>query len=311
MTENKEKVIPLVNKKILTVCLIIIVIGAILIFTAPQLRNIASDNEKTSNNDKSTDHVDFITFIEGKQHIVSVLKKDLLFDVSISYDKNKNPEFVNIYENPKFLDIYRQVGFPSQSNDTVFIYPIFTQAAYSRHGFYDYYHNVCGHECLTVSIPSQFVPTYSASMTATIVLSLLNYSHITDDDVDKNPDILKKYHKVIVLHNEYVTKREFDAITSHPNVLYLFPNALYAEVKTDYKNNTIMLIRGHGYPDSSILNGFGWKFDNTYFESNTSCDNMTFTTIPNGSMLNCYPAYRALFDKSFLEMIKTQESNNR
>ena len=67
--------------------------------------------------------------------------------------------------------------------------------------------------------------------------------------IDKNPDMLKKYDKVIMLHNEYVTRNMFDAITNHPNVIYLYPNALYAEIEVDYENNLMTLIRGHGYPE--------------------------------------------------------------
>ena len=45
-----------------------------------------------------------------------------------------------------------------------------------------------------------------------------------------------------MLHNEYVTQAMFDAITNHPNVIYLYPNALYAEIEVDYENNLITLI---------------------------------------------------------------------
>ncbi|KFI21105.1 hypothetical protein HW44_17400, partial [Nitrosococcus oceani] len=130
-------------------------------------------------------------------------------------------------------------------------------------GFYDYYNKKCDTSCLTVSIPKKISGSYSSSITAAFALTLLNYSSINDIDVDKNPDMLKKYDKVIVLHNEYVTQREFDAITHHPNVVYLFPNALYAKVNTDYKKSTITLAKGHGYPDKNTRNGFGWKNDNS------------------------------------------------
>ena len=95
---------------------------------------------------------------------------------------------------------------------------------------------------------------------------LLGYEFVNDIDIDKNPDILKKYDKVIMLHSEYVTKKEFGAVTAHPKVVYLYPNTLYAEITTDYSKNTITLIRGHGYPTPDIGNGFGWKFDNTNYE---------------------------------------------
>ena len=304
MSSNSDKDVPFINKKILISCLIMIIIGVVLIVASQQSRVIPLTNKITENTQSVNDTLNFITMIEGKQNIITASKNDLLFNLTITYDENNNPQYVDIEKKSNLSDFYKQVGFPNASKDVVFIYPIFTQGAYGYHGFYHYYNKKCGLECLTVPIPSTFVPEYGASMTATIVLDLLNYSHITDVDIDKNPDILKKYNKVIILHNEYVTKKEFDAITKHQNVLYLFPNALYAEVKTDYYNNTFTLIKGHGYPDPSIGNGFNWKFDNSKLEYNTKCENMAFEPIPNGKMLNCYPAYRALFDKSLLQAIK-------
>jgi hypothetical protein len=93
-----------------------------------------------------------------------------------------------------------------------------------------------------------------------------------------------------MLHNEYVTRTIFDAVTDHPNVLYLYPNALYAEIEVDYNDNIITLIRGHGYPQPEIANGFGWEFDNTRpDEFDNTCENMEFYKIENGWMTNCYP----------------------
>ena len=93
-----------------------------------------------------------------------------------------------------------------------------------------------------------------------------------------------------MLHNEYVTRTMFDAITSHPSVVYLYPNALYAEIEVDYDNNTITLIRGHNYPEQEIANGFDWEFDNTHpYEYDNNCSQMEFYKIDNGWMTNCYP----------------------
>jgi hypothetical protein len=135
------------------------------------------------------------------------------------------------------------------------------------------------------------------------VLFLLHYDLVTDITVDRNPDILKKYNEVIVLHNEYVTQKEFDAITSFPNVTYLYPNALYAKITANYTSNTITLIRGHGYPDPSIGNGFDWKLDNSKYEYDTYCDNWQFYSVDNGQMLNCYPEFRLFFSKNLLETL--------
>jgi hypothetical protein len=133
---------------------------------------------------------------------------------------------------------------------------------------------------------------------------VLGYQYITDIDVDKDPDILKNYDKVILLHNEYVTKREFDAITQHPRVIYLYPNALYAEVTTNYDEDTITLIRGHNYPLPEIRNGFDWKFENTNFEYDNKCENWKFYEIDNGIMLDCYPEYIIFKDPVLLKKIK-------
>jgi hypothetical protein len=191
----------------------------------------------------------------------------------------------------------------SSKSKTVIVYPIFTQAAYGNKGFYDYYRNQCDSSCLTVNIPLKPIGGYVSSGMGFLFLSSRNFDNVTDVDVDKNPEILKQYQRVIVLHNEYVTKKEFVAITSHPNVLYLYPNALYAEIKVNYNTNQITLVRGHGYPTPSLGNGFGWKFDNSRFEYDTNCKNWSFYKITNGMMLNCYPELRVAYDKSLLSSI--------
>ena len=82
----------------------------------------------------------------------------------------------------------------------------------------------------------------------------------------------------------------FDAITSHPNVIFLYPNALYAEIEVNYTDETITLIRGHNYPEQEISNGFDWPFDNTHpYEYDRLCLNMEFYKVQPGWMTNCYP----------------------
>lgn len=197
---------------------------------------------------------------------------------------------------------YEEASVRSEQSKSVVIFPTFTASAYTEPGFYTYYRNECGLECLTTEIRSDFLP--QANPNAVQALYLLGYSFITDVDVDKDPSILSNYDKVIVLHNEYVTKKEFDAITEHPSVIYLYPNALYAEVETNYDDNTITLIRGHNYPSSEIRNGFDWEFDNSQLEYNLECKNMEFYKIHNGWMLNCYPENVIHKSLNFLKIIK-------
>ena len=131
---------------------------------------------------------------------------------------------------------------------------------------------------------------FASSGNAAQALSLMGYPVLDDIAIDKNPSILERYDKIIMLHNEYVTQKMFDAITNHPKVIYLYPNALYAEIEVDYETGLMTLIRGHGYPDSQISNVFDWEFDNTHpYEYDTECSKMRFDQIDNGWMTNCYP----------------------
>jgi len=95
-------------------------------------------------------------------------------------------------------------------------------------------------------------------------------------------------------------KEQF-SLSSQPHVIYLYPNALYAEVKMDYSKNTITLLRGHNYSDVEIKNGFDWKNDNAPFEYK-QCKEMSFYRVENGWMLNCYPE-NAIYKS--LELLKT------
>ncbi|NOS62321.1 MAG: hypothetical protein HOO66_04710 [Nitrosarchaeum sp.] len=205
--------------------------------------------------------------------------------------------------NPKNNELYEKIRYEADEN-TIVIFPIFTAAAYHEPGFYTYYREECNEECLTIEIQKEYPSTFPSSGNGYQVLKLLGYQIISDIEVDQNPEILKKYDKVILLHNEYVTQKEFDAITNHPNVLYLYPNALYAKIEYAESTNIITLVRGHNFPESSITNGFDWKFDNSPLEYNTDCKEMGFDRIDNGWMLNCYPERAIHQSKVLLETIK-------
>ncbi len=207
---------------------------------------------------------------------------------------------------PENTDLYHEIGVAFEQHNSVFVVPIFTMTAYGEPGFYNYYREECGTECLNdIPIRYELRPTYESSANTIKVLRLLGYPYITDIEIDKNPSILDLFDKVILLHSEYVTKAEFEAITKHPKVIYFHPNALHAEVEYDKEKDTITLIRGHGYPNPEIQNGFNWKFDNTHpYEYDTDCENWEFYKIDNGIMLNCYPENIIFQDKRLLNTIK-------
>ena len=190
--------------------------------------------------------------------------------------------------NPNKMDTYNEVAVWNDPQKTVVVYPYFTYAAYNEPGFYTYYRGECD-DCTTTKFASP-IPLYTSSGIGHQALTILGYPTITDADIDRDPSILQQFDKVIILHNEYVTRTMFDAITNHPNVLYLYPNALYAEIEVDYINETITLIRGHNYPEPEITNGFDWEFENTHpYEYDSECQILEIYKIKNGHMTNCYP----------------------
>ncbi|MDC0168296.1 hypothetical protein OAI77_01490 [Candidatus Nitrosopelagicus sp.] len=214
------------------------------------------------------------------------------------------------------LDESNTMIYDDLRNDkkTAVVFPIFTAAAYSEPGFYTFYRGDCDREfhgvlfrdddCLTVKLEDEYNPLFTSSANGLQVLNLLDYEIITDISIHQNPEILSTYEKIILLHNEYVTSIEFDAILSHPNVIYLYPNALYAEVNFDEELWEISLVRGHNYPEITIRNGFDWKFDNSIEEYDVTCEDMKFSKIDNGWMLNCYPENVLHKSKELLKQIK-------
>jgi hypothetical protein len=142
------------------------------------------------------------------------------------------------------MDMYNEVAVWNDPQRTVVVYPYFTFVAYNEPGFYTYYRGECD-SCTTTKFvpPTLFYNEYVTSGIGHQALTLLGYPTITDTEIDMNPSILQQFDKVIMLHNEYVTRTMFNAITSHPNGVYLYPNALYAEIEVDYVEQTITLIR--------------------------------------------------------------------
>jgi len=271
---------------------------------------------------EDTDFVNGIEYLIKKQ-IISIDNKKILGNVpledvtfSSSWQINKNylvfasSSFFEIYAksgdcivsdegnliwrslslalNPNKMDMYSEVAVWNDPQKTVVVYPFLTFSAYNEPGFYDYYSGECD-DCTTTKITQPTV-LYTSSGIGHQALTILGYPSIPDIEIDKNPSILQQFDKVIMLHSEYVTRTMFDAITNHPNVFYLYPNALYAEIEVNYMDETITLIRGHNYPEPGITNGFDWELDNTHpYEFDSVCLDMEIYKIENGWMTTCYP----------------------
>jgi len=228
---------------------------------------------------------DALVFVSSSFFEIYGLNGDCLIDTKDGISKWRS---TTLGLSPNKMDQYNEVALWNDPQKAVVVYPYFTFAAYQPQGFYDYFKGNCD-DCTTTKFV-QPKSQYTSSGKAHQALTLLGYSSITDIEIDKNPSILQQFDKVIILHNEYVTRAMFDAITSHPNVIYLYPNALYAEIEVNYTDETITLIRGHNYPEQEITNGFDWPFDNTHpYEYDSLCFNMEFYKTAAGWMTNCYP----------------------
>ena len=283
---------------------IAVLIVAIFVATLSISYRISSQNLEEQNFKSDQKFFDFK--IEYKNFDLVKLPIDSIFKIYGIKDDYFVEDNVIKYHKLSFqLDDENPFKYTNLVNNdaaTIVIFPIFTASAYNSPGFYDYYSKRCDESCLTAPIKLILRPEIGGN--GAQILKLLNYKFLSDIDIDKNPELLKNFSKVIVLHNEYVTKREFDAITSHPNVIYLYPNSLYAEIEANYDEKTITLVKGHNFPESDISNGFDWEFDNSSYEHDMECNNWEFYTIDNGKMLNCYPEYQIYQDERLLLALK-------
>ena len=147
---------------------------------------------------------------------------------------------------------------------------------------------------------------HNSSFFAAQALYLLGYTIISDIEIEKNPNILSSYEKIIVLHNKYVTKTMFDAITSHPKVVYLYPDSLKEEVTVNFVQKTITALSPLKQPQDKIhQNDFEWEYDSSHLEFVHCLDHeVKFEKVTNGIMLNCYPVDFLMKSPSLLKIIK-------
>src|SRR5438552_3105037 len=105
----------------------------------------------------------FLVNTEGHQHIINIPVKEILFNVNPHFDQNGQVSSLTMTLKPELVELYHKLGY-GNNKDNVFIYPVFTQAAYTQSGFYDYYNKKCDSKCLTVNIPDAIHGRYSSSI---------------------------------------------------------------------------------------------------------------------------------------------------
>lgn len=217
--------------------------------------------------------------------LILIIIAGMAIGISFIYSEFERAQRLGLTE--KQYDLTKYDG-----QNIIIIKPRFTEAAYSKYGFYDYYEGRCSKDCLSIPLQQGEITRWGAfNINSIHYIEYFGWPTITDVEVYEklklDPDYLLQYDGVILLHNEYVPRLFFDSIIKHPNVIYLMPNALYAEISWD--NRTMALIRGHHYPSPDILNGFDWKHDNSKEEYDLDCLSWSFRKISNGYQLNCYP----------------------
>jgi len=239
--------------------------------------------------DSSLTEQNFLLVIEDDELIFNLHLTPLDYSRVVDQSENQLLNEVRLELKPEHIELLETYGADESS---VVIYPTFTSAAYSEPGFYTFYRGECNESCITDLSFDNPKLGFTSSGNAVQVLHLFGYNFISDVIVDKNPEILKKYDKIILLHNEYVTKKMFDAVIAHPNIIYLYPNALYAEVEVNHDEKTMTLIRGHDYPPpENPANGFDYEIEQRFhdYEYDTDCIDWEFIEFENGYALNCYP----------------------
>jgi len=281
-------------KSVIIIAIVLVVIGILIFYSYQSLEEpikVVELNLDYESGGTRMDLIDNSEIFTKYAYMVDWLEEEELW------------KFIHYEPKPQLEAFINDIGGHNDNQKTVFVIPVFTTTAYWDPGFYTYFRGDCDESCLTKKIGFELPFIYQSSNSAIKILRFLGYDYITDIEIDKNPEILKNYDKIILLHNEYVTQREFDAITSHPKVVYLYPNALYAEISVDYDSETITLVRGHGY--QGVSNAFDWEFDNTHpDEFDNECKNWKFNKISNGIQLNCYPENVLYKEITLLKAIK-------
>ena len=147
---------------------------------------------------------------------------------------------------------------------------------------------------------------FSASFRGAQALHLLGYEIISDLEIEKDLNILSNYEKIIVLHNKYVTKTIFNAITSHPKVVYLYPDSLKEEVSVNFVQNKVTALSPLKQPQDKVFqNDFEWEYDSSHLEYVNCLDiEVKFEKVANGIMLNCLPEYFLAKSPSLFKIIK-------
>ena len=164
-------------------------------------------------------------------------------------------------------------GMSKRQLNIALIEPTFTHSAYhnSFYIFYSLYHNISIHQHTInvtkhIDLLSARIVNHSHSLSLSPMpylekhlkwlLPRSNLTLLTDVDVDNGAvfmhnKTLNKYDIIILGHQEYVTQKEYNNlkrfVSNGGTMILMDSNFFYAEVKYNKKNQTITLVKGHGW----------------------------------------------------------------
>src|SRR5574340_1046785 len=120
-------------------CVVCLCIASLsLCYTAYGQSNAISSYDVPNN---PGDYLTVVSNTEGNKQILHLPLKELLFNVTPHNDASGNLISLSLELKPELNNLYKDIGLFDKPRDTVFIYPSFTQAAYGKNGFYDFYNN--------------------------------------------------------------------------------------------------------------------------------------------------------------------------
>ena len=241
------------------------------------------------------------------------------FPVIPGHDINDIPiELANIYQE-----------IMNEDEKTVVVFPTITLHAYYDECIWDYYVPLADN-CQVIQLDDNidfnninsdlwemnFLEKlddghflFNTSFRSFEILQYLNYEMLSELEIEKTPDILEKYDKIIILNNKYVTENIFNAITNHSKVIYLHPGSLSEEVEINFDENLITVLSPIKYPENkNYQNDFLWEYDNTHreFQWCNAISDPRFEIVSNGIMTNCFPEnmIQSMTHRELLKIIK-------
>jgi len=183
----------------------------------------------------------------------------------------------------------------NSTQSTIVVYPTYTYYANEKNSLADVGTENCD-RCETYMFDYGLRRPYGYSDIGGSFLPIAErYFNMTDDYiVNKHPEILDAFDRVILMRNTYVTENLRQTILSHDKVIYLFPDAMTKQINI---TNSTMTYIGEYEPLHSMVPV--WNDDNR-------CADWLFVPVENGYIMTCFPDVALINNNEMLITIRDQ-----